>query len=62
MRQVKGVKRESLVLRFLNLLRFSSSVGLVFDAWTIWSGIDAEILELVLLGLQDSWQNGEGGA
>ena len=62
MRQVKGLEREGSVLRYVSLLRASSSVGLVFDAWTIRSGIDAGILELVLLGLQDSWQNGKSGA
>lgn len=55
-------KAGGFVLRFISLLRFSSSVGLVFDAWTIRSGIDAGILKLALLDLQDSWQNGQGGA
>ena len=57
-----GLEREVSVLRYVSLLRASSSVGLVFDAWTIRSGIDAGILELVLLGLQDSWQKGKSGA
>ena len=39
--------------RAINLLRSSFLVVLVFDAWTILSGIKAKVSELVLSTLQD---------